>query len=212
MSESEHVPLVPRNEPVYLDIKGRPGVEPTHHLRDSTPEVKWHNPTSVAVVIDLFVGTPEARGPKSPPRNFFEKNGIKRYVWQPQETKSLDVALSPGIQRTVCQENECLQNKMGCLDPDHQHVIIGGLGPQLVNLGMQKRPILHPALDDIEAQRRAAEHKEFEAYKKRQEAEIAAARARAEQEVLDREVAARAKADADAASVAAKHQPQNNKK
>jgi hypothetical protein len=206
-SSQDSPPLVPLAQPVYLDARGKPAEAPPGHY-DSHRETKWHNPTTKVVVINLFIGTPQAMGPLFPPRNWEERTGQRRFVWQPGETKALPHEYDKGIQQTHCKENECLQRPLACTDPEHEHEVIGGYGPQLVNLGMQKRPHLAPALDDELTRRTEAERKEFENYKLAKFHEEQGMRARAEADAAQRDIDLRAKLDADAAVLAAKHQPQ----
>jgi hypothetical protein len=201
-------PLVPLAQPVYLDVHGKPAVPPPEHYRDSHRETKWLNPTAKMVILNIFVGTPQWG---KPPRNFEEKTGMQRFVWQPGEVKALPHEFDRGIQQLECKETECLQHKLECSNPEHEHEIVGGYGPQLQNLGMQTRPRLAQALDDEAARREAAERKEYEAYKLSKYHEQAGIQARAEVDAAQRDIEARAKADAEAAVIAAKHQAQPTK-
>lgn len=202
-TQTESAPLVPLAQPVYLDVRGKPAVAPPGHY-DSHRETKWLNPTSKVVVIEIFVGTP-AWG--KPPRDWEEKTGKQRFVWQPGEVKALPHEFDQGIQETSCKETECLKQPRACRDPEHDHEIVGGYGPQLQNLGMQKRPHLAPALNDEEARKRDAEKAEFEAYRLVKHHEEMAMRARVEADAAQRDIELRAKLDAESAAVAARHQP-----
>ena len=204
--EADAIPLVPLAQPVYLDARGKPALAPPGY-HDSHRETKWHNGTSRRVVIDLFVGTPQAGGPLAPPRNWEEKTGQRRYVWEPNETKALPHEYDAGIQQTRCRETECIMRQLACRDPEHDHEIIGGFGPQLTNLGMQKRPSLAPALDDEMARKAEAERKEFEAFKLAKHHEEMAMRARAEADAAQRDMDARAQETLEAEKVARQHRP-----
>lgn len=209
--DDDSPPLVPLAQPVYLDKLGKPGLAPPGHGQDSHRETKWHNPTNKAVTIDLFLGTPQAGGALAPPRNWEEKTGMRRFVWQPGETKALPHEYDAGIQQTQCKETICLQRPLDCRDKTHDHEIVGGYGPQLQNLGMQKRPTLAPALDDDEARKREAERQEFEAYKRAKHHEEVALRARADADAAQRDIELRKRQDEEAKAIAAKHQPKPQK-
>ena len=191
MSQAEQ-PLVPRAQPVYLDLRGKPAEMPAS-LRDSHEETKWHNPTNQAIVAEIQVASPQ---PGRPPRNWEEKTGLRRYVWQPGETKALPFEYGRALQQTRCVENECIQMPFACRDPEHQHSIVGGLAPMLENLGMQKRPIMHESLDDEAARLKEAERKEFDAFRRQQAAEREVIRARAEAEIAKTDIEAKVKAEA----------------
>ena len=207
-AEPESTPLVPLAQPVYLDVKGKPGNAPPGHY-DSHRETKWLNPTQKIVVIDVFIRTPVAGGALAPPKNWEEKTGKQRFVWQPGETKALPHEFDRGIQEAKCLETECLQRPFNCKDPEHEHEIVGGYGPQLQNLGMQKRPRLAPALDDEMARKNDAERREFEAFKLAKHHEEQAMRARAEADAAQKDIELRAKLDAEAAVELAKHHPKS---
>ncbi len=64
------------------------------------------------------------------------------------------------IQHYSCQESECSQRPFACKDRTHRRAVVGGLAPsQLVNRGMQHRPVLSESLNDTYAQQQAAKER-----------------------------------------------------
>lgn len=139
--------------------------QPTEHT-DSSEETIWENPTDGEVILDLQHEMPKARFVNDrpvPPKNWSERTGKRRYVIPARAQRALPGEYDIAIQHTRCTDAECPSKQFECKDPKHKRVIIGGLGPQLVNRGTQRRPMkpeerptLEPALDDAEARRLAA--------------------------------------------------------
>lgn len=191
-----HTPLVP--------LADRPFAPPPE--QDSEQQTIWHNPTDRAVTLDIFVGTP-LPSPGIKPKGIEQRQGVRRYVIGPKETRALPAIYDIAIQHTQCQHTDCLQTPFICKsrDPDHVKVIVGGLGPQLHNKGTQTAPItsppmLSPALDDVEARRKAAEQEQFRAWQQERMAAEARARAKADEEKATHELAAREMAALEAAT------------
>lgn len=147
-------------------------LEPTEH-QDSSEETIWHNPTNRDAILDVYIETPK---PGKKPRSWSEQTGKRRYVIKAGETRALPSEFDRAIQHFECTETECLARKFDCRDHTHARVIVGGLGPQLACKGTQRRPMapaaLHPALDDVEARKKALQEERFQAYQ-RQEANAA---------------------------------------
>jgi hypothetical protein len=104
-----------------------------------------------------------------------------RFVWQPGEEKQVRSIFDQAIQRT------------------HEGAVIGGLAPQLVNVG--KKAFLDPAFDTEAAAHKDAEAAQAAAALTQRAADQALVIAAAKTAEL--EAAAKAKAEADAAAKAA---------
>lgn len=154
----------------HYDRNGRPLVP--HAEREFIPESElssaqetvWYNPTDKDAVLDLYVGVTPCRSAAA--RAIFRqlgplqkkefRTGIRRYVIRAGERRAIHADFDQGIQQMVCQEAECVSRKMYCRDVTHHHMVVGGLGPQLVNERVQFRPTVHPSLLEAAAKEKAA--------------------------------------------------------
>src|SRR5579875_1528767 len=138
MSQAHHQELVPLAE--------RPNYEP-----EDPRETVWYNPQEQDQVLELYVGQPTpifggdpSRRPRLRPD---ERRGVRTYVIRAGQRRAIPSEFDYAIQQTMCKETECAGRPLYCQDRSHRKVIMGGLGPRLINEGMQHRPVLHPALD-----------------------------------------------------------------
>ncbi len=115
---------------------------PFEDYQDVAQETVWHNPTNKDVALDLYVGV-KASG--RPPRSREEKTGFRRYVIKASEKRAIAAEFDRAIQDV------------------RDGIIIGGLGPHLINVGAQERPRLHPSLDVLRADKAAAEERAIKA-------------------------------------------------
>ena len=166
---------------------------------DSEQQTVWNNPTDLPVRLTLFVETPKPT-PGHKPRTYDERHGTRTYTLGPRATKAIPAFFDRQIQQTQCGHTDCLQIPFDCRSHEegHEKMIVGGYGPQLTNKGTQRAPMaagfisLAPALDDVEARRKAAEDEEIRGWRERKRAEereaaAADAKARATKEISERE-------------------------
>lgn len=156
----------------------------------------WFNPTDKDVLLELYVGNPVPRKQGDryvPPKTYEQRTGCRKYVIKAHATAALDKDFDRAVQHTECLNPLCVGRPVMCTNrgEDHPKRIVGGLGPQLVNLGERVRPVLAPALDDVEARRKAAEEAEYRAYQAKQASAAALDAANAEKQRVDRELAER---------------------
>jgi hypothetical protein len=187
--------------------------EPSEYA-DSSEETIWFNPTEKDATLDLYIGTPTPRGKQFPPRNWEDLTGKRRYIIRAGQTRSMPAEFDRAIQHTHCKDGECLVRPYECKNPLHtDKEIVGGLGPQLRNMGTQKRPItvparLHPSLDDVAAREKALKEKRFEIYERGEQASADEQRSRAALDKINHELEERkaqlAAADAALAAASAK--------
>jgi hypothetical protein len=59
------------------------------------------------------------------------------------------------VQDTRCLHEDCTLKSRYCKNPEHPKQIVGGLGPRLINKGLQIQPTLAAALDDKRAELKA---------------------------------------------------------
>lgn len=188
------------------------------HLSDEYPdEVRdtiWENPTESDVVLDLHVGTTPVYGPdhvrravtskwtreqKTGLRQFVIRKAVRRNEKGEPDPKGVLVPtraripseFDQGIQQTNCVEPECSSRKTFCRESSHRKNIVGGLGPQLVNVSTITRPRLVPALDAYRADKLAAEARAMDAAKKEEAARDEALIARGELIASKKELEAR---------------------
>ena len=200
MTMQSIAPLIP--------LADRPFAPPPD--QDSERQTIWHNPTALPVRLELHVATPRPSFPIKPV-GFEQRTGKRVYVIQPGQTRAIPSEFDMAIQHTQCHHTDCLQRPFACRSNEegHEKSIVGGFGPQLENKGSQSMPIragfitIAPALDDVEARRKAAEEAEYKAFREQKMAQERAAAAHAETQRAEAEVAAARKLQADRAAVAA---------
>lgn len=167
----------------------------THHesvIRDEHDTV-WENPLATDVKLHLHIGTtpvygaPENRRPLS----MEQRTGIRTYVIPAKSSRAIPVEFDKAIQDTICSDPMCMAPKYKCRDKSHPRTIVGGLGPYLINRGAQVRPKLHPSLDSLQADKRAAEEAAIKALQERAEYERRALVAEGNVELKAKELAAR---------------------
>lgn len=166
-TRNTEVPMDPEDGEQYLDHP------------DETRDTMWKNPTDHDVVMDLHIGTNPlyGNGPR-PTLHPFGKTreqrlGVKQFVVKAGQTKAIPSEFDVGIQHRECRHPDCTSKKLYCLDKSHPSNIVGGLGPQLINLGMKVRPRLSPALDAMLSEKKEIEAKAIEAFHAKEDAERA---------------------------------------
>ena len=156
-----------RSDPYMTQPSYVPQADRDDIFDEVTPEVasetNWKNPTNRAYALELYEGTQATPGRR--PKTELERRGIVRFVIKPGDTRAIPSKYDRAIQDV------------------RDGIIVGGLGPHLINTGTQERPILHRALDDLDAQKRAAMHRS-------NELELEAATRKAELETTQSELAA----------------------
>lgn len=154
----------------HYDVHGRPLVPPAERAfipvedLDSAQETVWFNPTEKDCVLDLYIGVTPCRSERarqqframSPLQKKEFRTGLRRYIIRAGERRAIHADFDQGIQQTQCLEPECTSHKLYCRDATHHHMVVGGLGPQLVNERVQFRPTVHPSLIEAAAKEKAA--------------------------------------------------------
>jgi hypothetical protein len=144
----------------HYDQHGRPLVPPAERAfipesdLSSAQETVWYNPTEKDAVLDLYIGVTPCRGEAArriyramgPLQKKEFRTGIRRYVIKAGDRRAIHSDFDQGIQQTNCMEADCISRKMYCRDATHHHMVVGGLGPQLINERVQFRPTVHPSL------------------------------------------------------------------
>jgi hypothetical protein len=111
----------------------------------------WENPTDKDVILPLHVGSTQTAGLKRPP-TYVERHGIDKKIVPAHSIVSISSEFDLAIQDTHCNEQECIGDRRGCRSTTHNKTVVGGLGPQLINRGMEVRPNVHTALLAYEAE------------------------------------------------------------
>jgi hypothetical protein len=140
-SEMFESALVPRGE--ELD-------EEAATLGAYSQETIWENPTDRDIILDLHVGSQVPPKGVKPTRR--QQTGIRQILIKAHSKASISNEFDIAIQHVQCHEHECAGNPMHCRKQGHRKQIVGGLGIHLKNLGEQRRPLLHPSLDDKRAE------------------------------------------------------------
>jgi hypothetical protein len=145
-------------------------------------ETIWENPTKDDIVLTLHIGANLGR-----PRNSIQQRGVQIFTIRAGERRSIRSEFDMAIQDIRCQHIDCSLRPRYCRKSDHPHVIVGGLGPRLINCGKQSRPIMAASLDDQRAVREKAEFdlRELTLQKASLEAELQRLRNEAEMHRLD---------------------------
>lgn len=163
----------------HYDSNGRPLVPPAERAfipvqdLESAQETVWFNPTAKDAKLDLYIGVTPCRSKHAreqfqrlPPLQKKEfRTGIRTYIIRAGERRSIHSDFDQGIQRTECLEPECTSRRLYCRDVTHHQIVIGGLGPQLVNERVLYRYAVHPSLIEAAA-REQAEKDEVDKYLK----------------------------------------------
>jgi len=208
----------------HYDSNGRPLVPPAERPfvpyveQETVQETVWFNPTEKDAVLDLYVGTKPVYSPKMkeelkrlPPAQLRElRTGLRRYIIRAGERRSIPSEFDQGIQQTHCQESDCASRPMYCRDMSHHHLVVGGLGPQLINEKVQHRPTVHPSLIEAYALEQEAQKQAMLLLQQNQarDAAMVAAQAQLERAAkLRAEMAANAEKDHAAATPAAQQTP-----
>lgn len=136
-------PLVPLAERPFA---------PQDHT-ETAEETVWQNPNDQDVVLDLYVGIPlHIPRPSKTGRalTWEQRTGKRRYIIRAKSERAIPSEFDRAIQHIQCMEAECSQRPFDCKDRGHRWTIVGGLAPHnVIHKGMQHRPVLSPALDDI---------------------------------------------------------------
>lgn len=216
------------NQP-SLDLQGKELVPPAERpfvafdFQETVQETVWFNPTDKDYVLDLHIGTrpiyTQAQRDRlkqmTPGQKREFLTGKRRFVIPAKSKRAISSDFDQGIQQTECLEPECYAQRLYCRDATHHKQIMGGLGPHLVNMSVQHRPVVHPSLIEANANNEATKQKAYEALLAKQAADTALAIAQAK--VLEAEAHAKAhevskeKESAAAAQAAAQPQPQRSK-
>jgi len=184
----------PTHNPHAYDANGRPLVPPAerpfvpYQDQETVQETVWLNPTDRDAVLDLYVGTKPVYSPvmkdrwkrMSPPQLREARTGLRRFIIRAGDRRSISSDFDQAIQQTVCQEQECSAMPMYCRDQTHHKMVIGGLGPQLINERVQHRPTVHPSLIEAYALEQAAQQRAIETLRQKEAADVAMAVAHAE--------------------------------
>jgi len=138
---------------------------PVMEYDESEHETKWLNPTDRDVVLDLHIGTnpfysnnmKRTLNALSPEQRRESITGLRRYIFKAGDTTSMPREFDRAIQQTRCCENGCGSNPLYCDDLSHHREVVGGYGPQLINLRWKNRPVLHASFrqqsdDDVRAE------------------------------------------------------------
>lgn len=172
------------NLPELIPMADQPhvGTEYPDEVRDTV----WENPTERDAVLDLHVGTSPILGGNDDFRKSIvsrwsreQRTGLRQFVIRrarrnpPAGEAGHDPSrpvgdliptraripseFDQGIQQTACLEPECSSRRTLCRNADHRKEIVGGYGPQLINLGARVRPRLASTLDTIMADKKLAE-------------------------------------------------------
>ena len=171
-------PLVPLAERPFA---------PQDHV-ETAEETVWQNPGSEDVVLDLYIGIPMhvPRPAKTGrPLTWEQRTGKRRYIIRANSERAIPSEFDRAIQHIQCLDAECSQRPFDCKDRTHRWVIVGGLAPNsLIRKGMQHRPALSPALDDIAMREQQEEKATIAALLSEQSSKRELARTQAELETL----------------------------
>ena len=130
--------------------------EMLRQLSETKQFTMWRNPTERDIYLELHHETPKhgipiaARVAHLPPE---ERDHTKRgtKAWEEYTGKKLFVVKAKGGTALIPSEYD-----RAVQDVNKDNVIMGGLGTPLERMGCETRPVLHPALDAVDAARKKA--------------------------------------------------------
>jgi hypothetical protein len=189
--------------PSQQDLQGRELVPPAERpfvpfdFQETVQETVWFNPTDNDAVLDLHIGTrpiyTQAQRDRlkmmTPGQKREFLTGKRRFVIPAKSKRSISSDFDMAIQQTECMEPDCYTQRLYCRNTEHHKQVMGGMGPHLLNMSVQHRPVVHSSLIESNANEAATKQRAYEALLAKQAADTALAIAQAK--VLEAEALAK---------------------